>query len=184
MELAATNRDNFLLTLEDSCRVTVQRLRLAPLFITHVVTDMVGGVSFSMSDCASLAAGARVFLCVAHMAPAAENMCAKVCLWDNVLRVNVWVLMAESSQLLSINITSRHVYWVMAEAALEGLADLLATLCSKSHPLVLDLLSLVCQNSRERRVCIDWAAEYDMLPIYFLFRLSLYLNTWFISVEE
>ena len=41
LELAAANRDDFCPTLEDACRATVQRLRLALPVITHEVDDMV-----------------------------------------------------------------------------------------------------------------------------------------------
>ena len=73
--------------------------------------------------------------------------------------------------------------WVTVGAALEGLEVLLATLWSDTHPLVAGLFSLVHHNARERRVRVDWEADYDMLPMYFLFYLSLNINTWCISVE-
>ena len=40
-ELAASERDDFRLTLEDVCRATARRLGLAPPVITHGVDDMV-----------------------------------------------------------------------------------------------------------------------------------------------
>ena len=77
-----------------------------------------------------------------------------------------------------------HVEWVSAEAATEGLTALLATLWWDTHPLVADLLSLTCHNARKFRSRIGLEAEYSLLPIRYLRCLSLYLNTWYISVED
>ena len=77
-----------------------------------------------------------------------------------------------------------HVDWITSEAAAEGLTVLLATLCSDTQPLVEDLLSLMIHNAIYRRERVDWSEEYEMLPIHFLLRLKIDLNTWCISVEE
>ena len=49
---------------------------------------------------------------------------------------------------------------------------------------MVELLSLVCHNSWEWRVHVDWEAEDALLPIQYLCRLYLYVNTWFISVAD
>ena len=92
--------------------------------------------------------------------------------------------MVDSSQLLVIESGLRHFNLVKSEAAAEGLVDILATLWSDTHPLVSYLLSLMYHNARERHARVEWAAEYEILPMHFLRRLILNLNTWYISVEE
>ena len=63
--------------------------------------------------------------------------------------------MEESSQQLAIQSGPHHVNWVTSEAATEGVTSLLATLWLDTHPLVDDLLYLVCRNSRERQAILD-----------------------------
>ena len=56
----------------------------------------------------------------------------------------------------------------MEEADLECFVALLTTLWYESQPLVSYLLFLVLHNTNERCVCLDWAAEYDILPMNLL----------------
>ena len=77
-----------------------------------------------------------------------------------------------------------HVDWVLAEASTEVLTALLATLWQDTHPLVADLLSMVRHSTRELWAQVDFAAEYELLPMNSLRYLSLNLNTWFISVDK
>ena len=76
--------------------------------------------------------------------------------------------MEDSTQLLTIDSAPRPVNWVTAEAAYEVLAALLLTLRSDTHTLVADLLSLMCHNTREILERVDWAEEYEILPMNFL----------------
>ena len=92
--------------------------------------------------------------------------------------------MADSEQLLVVEIRPCHGYYVTEESNFKVLEVLLETLCSDTYSLLYELIYLVWQNTRERQILIDWEAEYDMLPINFLLCLSLDLNTWCISVEE
>ena len=108
-------------------------------------------------------AGSNKFLFVENTAAMAEKLHPKALLWDNALRGNIWTSMAESSQLLSIISGPLHMDYATAEVNLYGFVELLVTLWSDYHPLVSDLLSLVHQNYRERRGCIYWAMEYDMI---------------------
>ena len=68
------------------------------------------------------------------------------------------------------------------EAATKGLTALLATLWQESHPMVEDLLSLVCHKTNKIRACMVWEADYPILPMHYLCQLSLDLNTWSIVV--
>ena len=52
------------------------------------------------------------------------------------------------------------------------------------YPLVDNLPSLVRHNAMEQQARLDWAGEYDMIPMHFLCRLFLDLNAWCILVEE
>ena len=52
-----------------------------------------------------------------------------------------------------------------------------------THPLVDDLLSPVPHNKWEQWAHVDWVAEYVILIVFYFYRLSLKLNTWYISVE-
>ena len=67
---------------------------------------------------------------------------------------------------------------MMLEAADEGLTELLATLWLKNHSLVAEPLFLMQHNTRERRLRVDWAEKYRILPMHFLRYLNLNLNTW------
>ena len=62
---------------------------------------------------------------------------------------------------------TRHVYWVMEEAASEGLAFLFAVILPDTHLFVADLLSLVRYKASEIRMHMYCAEEYDMIPINF-----------------
>ena len=137
-----------------------------------------------MIDYASLVSAARNLLFVDHIVAASENLNAKARFWYNALWGNLWPSMDEFYQHLDMYSGPRHMDGVTTEAALKGLVELLATLCSESHPLVLDLIPLLCHNYRERYTCIDWETDYYMIPMYFLRILSLDINTWCISVEE
>ena len=92
--------------------------------------------------------------------------------------------MAVSSQLLVIESGPCHVNWVTTEVVVKGITTLLLTLLSYTNTLIVDLLSLMHYNSRERRARVDGAVEYEMLPMHFLHHLTLKLNTWCISEEE
>ena len=72
--------------------------------------------------------------------------------------------------------------WLTAEESEEGINTLLATLWLDTHLLVAYLLSLVRHNVRERRLRVDWATEYDMTTMHFLYYITLDLNNWSISV--
>ena len=86
--------------------------------------------------------------------------------------------------MLALYVAPTHVGWVSTDTYIEGLAALLTTLWQDNHILVDELLFLVCRNSWERHAHVDWAAEDALLPIRYLRRLSLYVNTWSISVAD
>ena len=67
---------------------------------------------------------------------------------------------------------------MMLEAADEGLTELLATLWLKNHSLVAELLFLMQHNTRERRLRVECAAKYRILPMHLLRYLNFNLNTW------
>ena len=107
-------------------------------------------VCFTTRNYESLTKGAIYFLFIALTAALAEKMKTKACLWENALQGNVWPYMAESSQLLAINIVTLQVDWVMTEQSSEVLAELLNTLWYEIIPPVAYLLSLVYHNEKER----------------------------------
>ena len=63
-----------------------QRFCLEPPFIIHWVEYMVREVCLATLYHASLTASASVFLFVDHLSVTAEKLCAKLHLWDNMLR--------------------------------------------------------------------------------------------------
>ena len=77
-----------------------------------------------------------------------------------MLRVNVCPSMSESLHLLDVNSGPRQVNWVTVEVEVGGLAALLVTLWSETHPLLSDILSLMSHNARERRARVDWVVDY------------------------
>ena len=76
-----------------------------------------------------------------------------------------------------------NVYWVATEASLEVLMMIMAILCPNTQLIVIDLISLVRHKSRYIWVHLDWAEEYDMMQIDFIYYLSLDLNMCCIGVE-
>ena len=78
MKLSASNIDNFHPTLKDRCRVTAQRICLAPLVIHHEVENMIREVRFATKDYASLMVGSITLLFGDHVKNADENLQAKV----------------------------------------------------------------------------------------------------------
>ena len=100
------------------------------------------------------------------------------------MRCNICPSITDSYQLLAIDSGLIHVNWETEEATDKVLVNLLATLWLETHPLVVDLLSLVLHNAKERQTRVDWVSEYEILPIHFICCLTLDLNTWCISVEE
>ena len=66
---------------------------------------------------AYLTTGASTLLFVTPTCTADENLQAKERLWDNALQGNVRPSMAESSQLLDIDISPLQVDWVTVEEA-------------------------------------------------------------------
>ena len=94
------------------------------------------------------------------------------------------LFMEKYPQLLDVNSVPCRVSRVLAEAASEGLIALLDTMWLDTQLLVEYLISLVQHNVREKRLRVDWAAEYEIPPMHFLFRLTLDFNTCCISVEE
>ena len=102
--LAVTARDCFCPTLEYACQSTARHLSLTPPVITHGVADMVREVRFATRDYASLTAVLSAFLFVPHTAVADEKLRAEARIWYNDLRGNICPSMAESSQILDIDI--------------------------------------------------------------------------------
>ena len=166
----------------DACWATSRRLRLPPLVITHSVEKMVREVTFDPRDYKNRFAGTRTFLFMENKSTAMESLQYKAWLWDNLMRVKIHPSTLESVHLLSIYSAPHQVDWVTSESVSEGLTALLAMLWSKLHPLVADLLLLVCHNDREKCVLMDLVAKY--MPMNFLRHLSLDLKTSCISVEE
>ena len=114
-KLAASERYDFRLTLEDLCRATELRLRLAPPVTTHGVAGMVREELFATRDYASLIAGARDLLFIEHMKAAAKKLRAKARLLENASRCNACPSMVESSHILEIYSGPYHVNWVTEE---------------------------------------------------------------------
>ena len=72
--------------------------------------------------------------------------------------------------------------WVIAEVPPKGILDIIVNLWLESQPLIVDLISLVQHNAKERWAHMNWASEYYMLPMHLLHHLYIELNTWCISV--
>ena len=70
------------------------------------------------------------------------------------------------------------------DTALEGLTALLITPWYESHPLLVDLFSIIGQNMRESRSCVDWVPECPITMMHYLIHFTLDVNTCYISVEE
>ena len=92
--------------------------------------------------------------------------------------------MAKSEKLISNHRGSHNTDWVTVESASEVMVIITATLFSDTHSLVSNLLSLISHNAKERRVHVYWTEEYNILPMNFLRKFTINLNTWCISVYE
>ena len=77
-----------------------------------------------------------------------------------MLRLNVFQSMYKSLHLLDVNSGPTQVNWVTVEVEVGGLAALLVSLWSETHPLLSDILSLMSHNARERRARVDWVVDY------------------------
>ena len=86
-----------------------QWLYLFLTFITNGVDNMVREVHFAIRYFASLTAGASVLLFVSHMTATDENIHTKAHPWDNAIQRKFWTSMVDSSQVLPIDIGTRHV---------------------------------------------------------------------------
>ena len=88
-----------------------------------------------------------------------------------------------TSQILLVDGSPIHVDWVTSEAKSKLLVSLLYMLWLDTYSLISDLVSIIIHVYQGCRVHLEWAAEYKMLPIHFLRRLSLEINTSYINVE-
>ena len=82
-----------------------------------------------------------------------------------------------TSQILLVDGSPIHVDWVTSEAKSKLLVSLLYMLWLDTYSLISDLVSIIIHVYQGCRVHLEWAAEYKMLPIHFLRRLSLEINT-------
>ena len=103
---------------------------------------------------------------------------------EKVLDGNLQLSVSKSIHMLDLYSAPTHIEWVSIDTSTYGLTAILITQWQDTHLLMAELISLVRHNSWERRAHVDWAAEDAFLPIHYLRRLSLYVNTWFISVAE
>ena len=89
---------------------------------------MIKDINFVMHNYAFLTAGPRSLLFPATTALDTERLRSKALLWDKSLRGNFQPSVTELVKLLVTNILLQHVHRLTAEANVEGLTVLLATI--------------------------------------------------------